>query len=359
MTRELNGRSGHSYFACFYPGSDPISFQPPELASRSPLDALYFRRVLAAMEPRLNVGGLTFYLTSSTTELPAYGKDVVAIVVGDEAARIPSYFHRVAITFKGYGIRPTLGVRPRAVVSRLGLAAALDLIEKLLICTPGAGNFAVQALRARAIRPPALPGVFTIPLGYHQQLDRPIVPILERPVDVFFAGSVSHFVGGNVPLARRVVPSAKAISRKRMLDGLASAQAASPDLRVDLHISRGFADPDALSPEAYSDRLMAARICLAPRGNSPDTLRLFEGMRYGCIVLSDPLPRHWFYTGAPIVQVAQWRRVPEILSRLLSDPVGLEERHRATLAWWRERCGEDTIGAYMAKQINRYARLAH
>jgi hypothetical protein len=356
MTRELTGRSAHSYFACFYPDSDPISFQPPEMASRSELDALYFRRVLAAMEPRLSVDGLTFYLTSSTTELPAYGKDVVAIVIGDEAARIPSYFHRVGITFKGYGIRPALGIRPSAAVSRLGVASGLDLLEKLLICAPGVGNFLRQGIRARALRPPALPGVFTIPLGYSQQLDRPIVPILERPVDVFFAGSVRHFVGGDVPLARRVVPSAKALSRKRMLEGLASARAASPDLRVDVQISRGFADPEALSPEAYSDRLMAARICLAPRGNSPDTLRVFEGMRYGCIVLSDPLPRHWFYDGAPIIQVSQWRRLPEILSRLLSDPAGLEERHRAMLSWWSDRCGEEAIGAYMADRINRYLR---
>jgi hypothetical protein len=354
MTRELGRGSGHSYFACLYGDGEPISFQPPALAGRSPLDAMYFRRVLAAMEPRLRVGGLTFYLTTNQTELPRYGKDVVAIVLADEPARLQPYFHRVAITFKGYGTRPTLGVRPSALVSRLGAAAALELIEKLMIWCPGAVNFALCAFRARGFRPPALPGIFTIPLGYGWQDDRPIVPIRERAVDVFFAGSVRHVAGREQPLARRVVPSAKAISRTRMLQGLASAQAAMPNLRVDVAISRGFADPDALSPEAYSDRLMAARICLAPRGNAPESLRVFEGMRCGCIVLSDPLPRHWFYKGAPIIQVGQWRRLPEILAGLLADPAELEERHRATLDWWRERCDEEAIGAYMAEQINRY-----
>jgi hypothetical protein len=96
---------------------------------------------------------------------------------------------------------------------------------------------------------------------------------------------------------------------------------------------------------------MASRVCLAPRGNSVETFRLFEGMRYGCVVVCDPQPRRWFYDGAPVVTVTRWRDLPRILDGLLSDEAGLRQRHEATLAWWRERCGEDALGAFMAARV--------
>ena len=359
MTVDAGGaRDRHRYFACLGDGTEPIPFSPPDFERTSHPDARYFARVLAEMEPRLARDRLTFYLTWDVRQLPSYGPDVVAVVVGDEAARIPPYFHRIGATFKGHGSRPTLGVARPGFLSSLGGAAALELLEKQLIGIPGVINRGRQAIRARSLRPPRLPGVFPIPLGYFQQVERPLIPILARPVDVFFAGSVQHFVGGNAPLARRLIPSAKVIARKQMLDGLDAARRQMPDLRIDLSVSRGFADPEALSPERYSDRLMAARICLAPRGNAPETLRAFEGMRIGSVVLCDPLPRrHWFYRGAPVVQVEDWRRLPDLLAEILSDADGLEQRHQAALSWWRERCGEEAVGAYMADRINRFVAV--
>jgi hypothetical protein len=323
------------YLACLADGSPPIRFHPPDPDPVPHPDARYFARALAALEGR----ALTVYLTWRLDALPSYGEDVVAVVLGDEPARIPGWAHRVAATFKAYGTRPSLGVRGPALASRLGVAAALELAEKAAIRAPGA----VRARFRRRAR------IFPIPIGYFDQLDLPVTPILERPTDVFFAGSVAHFAG-DAPLARRVIPSAKAVARREML---AALDRTSPDLRVELQLVTGFAAgaPGSLPADEYSRRLMASRVCLAPRGNSVETFRLFEGMRYGCVVVCDPQPRRWFYDGAPVVTVTRWRDLPRILDGLLSDEAGLRQRHEATLGWWRERCGEDALGAYMAARV--------
>jgi hypothetical protein len=117
---------------------------------------------------------------------------------------------------------------------------------------------------------------------------------------------------------------------------------------------RGFAAgaPGSLPAHEYSRRLMASRICLAPRGNSVETFWVFEGIRHGCVVVCDPLTRRWFNDGAPVVTITRWRHdLPRVLDELLADEAGLAQRHEATLAWWRERCGEDALGAYMAERV--------
>ncbi len=325
-------------FACVEPGAPPIPFEPPDPDPVPHPDVRYFARALAAMEERLGRRDLTVYVTWSTDELPSYGDDVVAVVLGDEPARIPRYFDRVAATFKGYGTRPPIGVRPAALPSRLGAAALLEWAEKLAICAPGALAFARRRVRSRA-----LPGVFPVPIGYFEQEERPVTPILERPVDVFFAGSVQH-------VTPRRLPSAKGIAREQMLAALESAHGLTTDLQLFTGFGPGTAG--SLSREEYSTRLMDARICLAPRGNSVETFRVFEGMRYGCVVLCDPLPRgRWFYDGAPVVEVARWSRLPRILEALLADERALAERQAATLAWWRDRCSEEALGAYMAERV--------
>ena len=48
---------------------------------------------------------------------------------------------------------------------------------------------------------------------------------------------------------------------------------------------------------------MDARVCLAPRGASVETFRVLEGLRAGCVVVGERLPGHWFYDGAPVIQL--------------------------------------------------------
>lgn len=323
----------NSYLVHLGGGEPAIPWDPRDSSDPPRLDCVYFGRAFLAMEERLGRGGLTVVLSWEVDALPAYGPDVVAVVLGDEASRRPPYVDRVGCVFKCYGARPHVGDELLRAPSRLAFLVLLEDLRRL-----------ARAGGRRDDR------VHDIPLGYYNQLDLPLKPFDERATSVFFAGSVD--TAGSRGSLERLLPTPRVLSRSQMLAALATFEARRPEHRTLVHVTPGFASVTRDGARAYSEGLMDARICLAPRGGSRETFRFFEALRYGCVVVSEPLPPRWFYSGAPVVTVRRWHRLPEVLESLLDDPAGLRERHAATLAWWRERCSEEAVGAFMAERLD-------
>jgi hypothetical protein len=201
---------------------------------------------------------------------------------------------------------------------------------------------------ARLLRgEPSPAGILTIPLGTFNQVHLPVPPMRERTVDLAFAGSVEH--SGSW---RQRMASPKVQARREMLAAVRALGARRPSLRVDLRVTGSFKASEATSPAEYSASLVAARICLAPRGTSAETFRVLEGLRAGCIVIADRLPRRAFYDGSPVIQLDRWDRLAEVVEPLLADPAELARRQAAGLVWWRERCSEEAVGAALARRLN-------
>src|SRR5215211_7823910 len=133
------------------------------------------------MDGLLEDPDLDVFLTWDVQRLPAYGPKVVAVVLGDEAARVPRYRDRVRAVFKCYGARPSARLRPRGWWDRPSPAELLEWLVDWSRWLPSG----VRSLRS------ATP-LAVIPLGTYNQLDLPVVPMEERGTDVFFAGSVDH-----------------------------------------------------------------------------------------------------------------------------------------------------------------------
>ncbi|MBN1529331.1 MAG: hypothetical protein JW895_09750 [Thermoleophilaceae bacterium] len=305
-------------------------------------DTRYFGAAFAAMERGLRDPDIDVYLTWDTERLPAYGPRVVAVLLGDEAGRIPRYAGRVRAVFKSYGLRPQPGTRLRGASP---VTAALELAQRSVHWLRWLPGGARQA-RARLTRA-GQPGVMLIPLGTYNQVDLPVTPIAERPTDLFFAGSVEHEAGLRYRLA-----SPKARSRREMIEAVDLLARGRPGLRTDIRLTEGFTSSEDAA-EGYSQALMDARVCLAPRGNSAETFRVFEGLRAGCVVVSERLPRFWFYDGGPILQIDSWSQLGDVVEPLLDDPAELERLHAASLDWWREKCSEEALGRLMAERLNR------
>ncbi|HZO37433.1 MAG TPA: hypothetical protein VFB41_11240 [Solirubrobacteraceae bacterium] len=291
----------------------PIAFVPPVAEPLVAPSQRYFAAAFALLPP----AGLTVYLTWDLAELPSYGDDVVAVVVADEASRRPRYAGRVRCVFKCYGDRPRIGWPPAGP-----FALAADLrrwIESL------------PDLRIRGGR------VEPAPLGYHNQVELPIVPIEQRATFAYFAGSVEE-------PHRSWLPSAKTSSRRRMLAAARRFTAAPTVLRT----TPSFGASTEADPLAYSTELMNSVVCLCPRGGSVETFRWFEAMRAGCVVVCEPLPRFWFYSGAPAIELRDWDELPALLERLHGDPAELRRLHEASLAWWASGCGERALARRLA-----------
>lgn len=331
---------------------NPIPWNIPDADEKVNADCIYFGKVFEAMESSLKERGLIFYLTWSIDELPSYGQNVVAVVLGDEWCCIPKYFHKVRAVFKSYGISPELGFNPLLRPSFLNLLTLLQFLKNWFIRLPSLLNYRFQQFRYSKSND-KLPCIYDIPLGYFNQLDLPIKDIEERSNDVFFAGSVAF---KSYPLwsIRHWLQTPKIIARKQMVSSVYKIQEKHPEVKVELSLtpSFGYQGSRNIAAKTYSEKLMDAKICLVPRGSSFETFRFFEALRYGCVVIAETLPSRWFYDGSPAIQIEDWNKLEEIVENLSKDSYLMKKLHKESLDWWKNKCSETAVGSYIAEKLN-------
>ena len=322
---------------------DPLAGPRPERA-----DTRYFGGVFREMEAILRDREIDVYLTWDTERLPAYGERVVAVVLGDEVGQIPRYLGRVRAVFKCYGTRPVLGTSPVPEREPHRAPRARPVHRPLP---------AVAARRRRARPPPAGPAFARAaapathrrdPVGHLQPAGA-----TPRPDRVASDGPVLR----GQRRARATRSGTGWDPRRRALDARcwppwSGSASHRPDLRADLRVTAGFSASESTPPADYSEALMNARVCLAPRGTSVETFRVFEGLRCGCVVVGERLPRHWFYDGSPVLQLDRWSELEDTLLPILDDPEELGRLHARSLAWWRDRCSERAVGRFLAERLN-------
>ena len=309
----------------------------------------------------METGGLVFYLTWKLDELPSYGKNVVAVVMGDEWCHVPDYAHKVLATFKCYGVRPSLGCNPLLRPSLLNLTLSVKYLRTYAHYAPGSLKHTLQKLKHSLNGSERLPPIYDFPLGYGNQFDLPVKNIAARKYDLFFAGSVQHTVYP-VWSPKHWIQNPKSLSRNKMLANLAALKEKHPVLRVELATMSTFAwnalhygtdqSGEILDAATYSERMMETKICLVPRGTSPETFRYFEALRYGCVLITEQLPSRWFYDGSPAIEVKDWNELESIVEQVLGDEDLMRRKHEEAIHWWKTTCSEDAVGAFMAEKLN-------
>jgi hypothetical protein len=323
----------------------PPPWSPPLRAEfRYPYD------VLQAALPQVRAEGLRFYFTKNAYTLPSYGRDVVAVLLQEERCKVPVYGRHVRAVIRNLLTYPFLGYRPHLGFNRL---EAILTFEFLRDC--------VTSLRSRAAlaRPPAAypapvrrePRTIRLPLGYHSQVELPQVPMAERAFDTFFQGQVSE----EIPAGsyKHWTSTSKIEARKQIWAALHQLK---QDSRWTLDLG-DIAASHVIPPESpfnlYSEKMMQSRICVAPRGSMADTFRSFEGLRAGCLVVANPLPKDEFmYPRAPLLIVDHWRELGGILERYARDFDALEEWRARSLAWWHDHLRPEIVAVTVAHQLN-------
>jgi hypothetical protein len=343
----------NEYYIYLYQGQKPIPWNPPDTHPIDGVNFTYFSKVFEAMEKNLKVSGLVFYVTwDRVHELPSYGSNVVAVVVGDEWCRIPTYFHKVRAVFKCYGTRPILGCNPLLKPSYLNFLTLIQFLKILVNRLPGSLNYLFQKFKSWFSDTAKIPSIYDIPLGYDNQFDLSIKDIEERSYDVFFAGSVAHNCSESVWSLNHWIGTPKSLSRTQMISSINTLKGKYPELKFELSITPYFGHKGSVGERSYSEKLMDTKICLVPRGTSFETFRFFEGLRYGCIVVTEALPSRWFYDRSPAIQITGWSDLEGILEKLLKNKDIRQQKHQESLNWWNTKCSEAAVGAYIAEQLD-------
>jgi len=92
---------------------------------------------------------------------------------------------------------------------------------------------------------------------------------------------------------------------------------------------------------------MDTKICLSPRGTHLETYRLCEGMYYGCVVIAEEQPDHWFSHSSPAFIIKDWKKLPALLDELLENPQRLAELQQASLDYWDSTLAPNAIANHL------------
>jgi len=312
-------------------------------------NCVYFGKVFRIMEQHLNIDGLVFYLTWNLKKLPSYGKNVVAVLLGDEYCRVPMYAHKVLAVFKCYGTRPALGCNPFFKPSHLKFMSLIRFQRNLLVRLPGLLNYKLQQFKSSGNQKNAL--IYDIPLGYYKQLELPVKDIESRDYDIYFAGSMVQ-KKFTITSWKYWVKVPKTLSRENLVSSMQKIKSSISDFKVELFLTKGFHATGEEEVKSYSHNMMNTKICPVPQGTSLETYRFFEAMRYGCIVVAESSPSRWFYDGSPAITIDNWSSLEQIVPELLEDRQLMRKKHQESLDWWKTKCSETAVGEYIALKLN-------
>lgn len=179
------------------------------------------------------------------------------------------------------------------------------------------------------------PQVHVIPLGCNGDLPEPAwVPWAERGLDVFFSGQVLPWRGPFISHAIQLLFDLQ------------------PYLELQAQILLTPRFRGGLDPETYSRTLMNSRIALIPPGISPITLRMFEAMRSGCLLLTNRLPDFWYLEGLPrVILPPDWHGLSDEVLGLLHDPARQLAMHQATREHYFKFCTPAAIADYVRDRL--------
>ena len=191
-------------------------------------------------------------------------------------------------------------------------------------------------------------------MGYYKHEKVAFQAINDRPIDVHFAGSIyASSEKYKNPLAKffkALITSPRNYARQKLVAVLTEIQGKYPRFSITNRCFNGFAK--GLNRYEYSLEMMHTKICLAPRGSSLETYRLFEAMRSGCIVIADIQPQKWYYDTVPAIFVEDWSELENIVTSLLDDPNQLKTLSDQSLLWWQHEASPSAVASYIYDGLN-------
>jgi len=309
--------------------SSEISVSPPNVVDSvgAPLKAygetVFLQRVFAALRERMGDGfaKLTFVVhrrgsgefAGKPIRLDPGGPDRVLIVISDEREVFPcEEFLSYRAVFRAYG-------------------------------APMGGGSKIHAF----------------PVGYLNAVGgAQVIDFEERHNTVFFSGYLNRNRIDLYKQFRQVwwLPK-KNLSRNRYLREISrraiekfTKERSFPGAIPGGHIAFTEWFGTGIVPEEYARILADTKLAICPPGFvSHETIRHWEAMRLGCVVISAPLPPNRFYKDSPILQLQDWSELKPLLAELLAHPDRLLALHRDTVDWWNRVCSEQAVAKYMAE----------
>ena len=195
----------------------------------------------------------------------------------------------------------------------------------------------------------------SLQLGYHTQTkNKKIIPIKERLFNTTFTGCLNRnrielaSLVTNIPI--KWIGLGLLFYKKftlKILNNLVKYKYP----RDYYQFNDGF--NNGLDEEDYNFILRNTKIALCPKGwvNS-ETFRLYEAMKWGCVVISEELPDRSYYKDIPIIQVKDWREGLKISNELINNKTKLEEMSKRNLQYYKDNLSPQATANLIIHKLN-------
>ena len=195
----------------------------------------------------------------------------------------------------------------------------------------------------------------SLQLGYHTQTkNKKIIPIKERLFNTTFTGCLNRnrielaSLVTNIPI--KWIGLGLLFYKKftlKILNNLVKYKYP----RDYYQFNDGF--NNGLDEEDYNFILRNTKIALCPKGwVNTETFRLYEAMKWGCVVISEELPDRSYYKDIPIIQVKDWREGLKISNELINDTTKLEEMSKRNLQYYKDNLSPQATANLIIHKLN-------
>ncbi|HEX4796587.1 MAG TPA: exostosin family protein [Humisphaera sp.] len=191
--------------------------------------------------------------------------------------------------------------------------------------------------------------VLWVPNGYRHGIGarspQSLTPFPARQHQFFFAGQMNPSVEGQR-------------ERAAMFEALQQSRLPALVMRTDRFAA-------GLGPASYSAFMENSRFALCPRGNSQETIRLFDAMELGAIPISlrhDFLLNPKVMGGTPIVLLDRWEQLPHWYAQAIESPDAeniWHARQTEMVQWWSafKSHKQAEVAALIEQSFARYQTL--
>jgi glycosyltransferase involved in cell wall biosynthesis len=196
----------------------------------------------------------------------------------------------------------------------------------------------------------------SLQLGYHTETkNKEIIPITERLFNLSFTGCLNRnrvqlaSILSNIPIkwiAMGMVFNKKLILK--IINGLIKWKFNKDYFQFNDGFNNG------LNEEDYNFILRNTKIALCPKGwVNQETFRLYESMKWGCVVISEDLPNRSYYKGIPIIKVKDWSEGIEVANRLIEDTNELERLSKKNIQFYKDNLSAESTANLIIKRITK------
>lgn len=196
----------------------------------------------------------------------------------------------------------------------------------------------------------------SLQLGYHTQTkNKEIIPTSERLFNLSFTGCLNRnrvelaSILSNIPIkwiAMGIVFKKKLTLK--IINGLIKFKFNKDYFQFNDGFNNG------LNEEDYNFILRNTKIALCPKGwVNQETFRLYESMKWGCVVISEDLPNRSYYKGIPIIKVNNWSEGIEVANRLINDTNELERLSKETIKFYKDNLSPEATANLIIKTITK------